>query len=480
MEALWPMRLQLHCLVGNQATCVDPLHIRVLRLLLPALLLLSLYCCVMTPEPSTLDPVEFHATSIYGDESASGIVPESTFLYTGEYPFPGISTDQLRGSRCTTVSEDHGEEQTTDSLQNTEEASIESSEYQKQETVSQLGVAMEDQLPAAYKHGVGVDCSRGIVLAPRAIPGMLYDTRLIRTMFHTRFSARNAAERPLFVGADKNSADQSVGSRTLAYKFGDMLILVFGTATKTETLSSSTVVGQPNADIKDEERRIQRGRRGRRARVRAKASKKNSLHSENTSQSNNPFSAHEAQNIEQTILRYAESLHAATWRDSRDVETQRKSEMQLAEQRRIPPYVYQSKGVLPITHTSYRHYTMPTNLSYAGYLYSEMTVQGGKDIKRMNSSKNGLSPLPNNVRHALDVVSSEIERTLYSNDVAVCVRMQDKGWVSGSSLENHTYLPTQCYCVIDQPNATLADAQNLLSRISHRAVSQNMSPINFS
>ncbi|KAJ2084035.1 hypothetical protein H4R24_000384 [Coemansia sp. RSA 988] len=331
-------------------------------------------------DPLTADSAELDSPSIYGVDTASGIVPESTFLYTGDYPFPGILADQPRSSRRTAAvaaASGCGDEQTTEPVQSADDDSLESNEQIQQETVSQLGVAMEDHMPAAYEHGVGVDCSRGIVLAPRAIPGMLYDTRLVRTMFHSRFSARNAAERPLFVGADKHSADHGVCSRTLAYKYGDMLILVFGSPPKPETSSSSTAREQPAADLKENECQIHRGRRGRRAHERAKASKKDQQQSKMAQQSNvHPFSAQEAQDIEQAILRYAESLQAATWRDSREVEAQRKSEVQLAEQRRIPPYVYQSGGsVLPITRTSWRHRTMPLNRSYAGYLCTEMTLQ---------------------------------------------------------------------------------------------------------
>ncbi|KAJ2809534.1 hypothetical protein H4R20_000036 [Coemansia guatemalensis] len=308
-------------------------------------------------EPLTADSAELQAPSIYSVEAASGIVPESTFLYTGDYPFPGMPADQPRGThRTPAAASDYGDEPTAEAVQNADDVSLKSNEQRQQETASQLGVAMEDQMPAAYEHGVGVDCSRGIVLAPRAIPGMLYDTRLVRTMFHSRFSARNAAERPLFVGADKHSADQGACSRTLAYKFGDMLILVFGSPPKPDASSSAAIrqqQQQPAADFKEDERQIHRGRRGRRARVREKAAKKDLQRLENPAQSNiQPFSVQEAQDIEQAILRYAESLQAATWRDSREVEAQRKSEVQLAEQRRIPPYVYQSGGgVLPVTRT---------------------------------------------------------------------------------------------------------------------------------
>ncbi|KAJ2821160.1 hypothetical protein IWW50_004752, partial [Coemansia erecta] len=243
--------------------------------------------------------------------------------------------------------------------------------------------------------------------------------------------------------------------------FGDLLFLAFGAQ---EAASDPKVTEQPNAageagsTVQENTRRRRRGRRA------------NRLPREAERQPDaRPFTSNDALAIEASVLRYAESLHAATQRDARDVSATRAHEMQLARQRRLPPYVFQTRrGVHRATHTSWQHphaEHIPSNRSYAGF--AEEYHAPGRRQSRSKSDNAGES-LPASVRHALDVVNVE---TQHGGDIAVCVRMQDKGWVAGS-LESEC----RCFCVVDQPKATLADAQSFLTRISLRAASfQNLS-----
>ncbi|KAJ1858682.1 hypothetical protein GGF49_000484 [Coemansia sp. RSA 1853] len=358
------------------------------------------------------------AESIFGDSphGSSGTDLASTFVFTGEYPFPGIAhVDTNHGSNAIdqdSNAESHGE------------------------TASQLGRAMDDDLPSAYAHGVDVDPSRGIVLAPRAVPGMMYDTRLVRLLFHSSINQSGAADLPLHIRG--GPADSHGGCRVFAYKFGDLLFLALGAAPATDA--------NPR-DVEDTKASDTRRRRRRRARPVKPAPTAES-------ESIDKFTKSEARAIEASILRYAESLHAATQRDARDASKQRVHEAQMARTRRVPPYVSQSmSGGLPQTHTSWRNEHIPTNQSFMGFVG---TACDAGDTEARDKSADVLTA---GVRQALRVVRSE---TLQQS--TVCVRMHDKGWVAGqhSSFE-------RSFCVVDQPNATLADAQTFLSRISRRA-----------
>ncbi|KAJ2388505.1 hypothetical protein GGI23_006041, partial [Coemansia sp. RSA 2559] len=106
-------------------------------------------------------------------QSSSGINMDSTFLFTGEHPFPGAGAGLAReGIDKSQLPANNRAEHIL--VNNTEEST--SSEPNNQETIDQLGIAMDEEMPAVYEHGAGVDGSRGVVLAPRAVEGMLYDT----------------------------------------------------------------------------------------------------------------------------------------------------------------------------------------------------------------------------------------------------------------------------------------------------------------
>ncbi|KAJ2502624.1 hypothetical protein GGH96_000910 [Coemansia sp. RSA 1972] len=351
------------------------------------------------------------AESIFGDSphGSSGTDPASTFVYTGEHPFPGLAP--------------------ADANHNSNVIDQDSNEESHGETASQLGRAMDDDLPLAYPHGVDVDSSRGIVLAPRALSGMMYDTRLVRLLFHSSINQCGAADLPLHI---RGTADTH-GCRVFAYKFGDLLFLAFGAAPVLDS----------NPQNVEDTRASDTRRRRRRPRP---------FKPTPTAESGcDKFTESEAREIEASILRYAESLHAATQRDARDARKQRVHEAQLARTRRVPPYVHQSmSGGLPQTRTSWNEH-IPTNQSYMGFVGTACDT--GDTESRDKSLDMSVG-----VRQALCVVRSETEQS------TVCVRMHDKGWVAGQ----HS-LSERSFCVVDQPNATLADAQTFLSRISHRA-----------
>ncbi|KAJ1958958.1 hypothetical protein GGI12_004592, partial [Dipsacomyces acuminosporus] len=182
-----------------------------------------------------------------GEDYASGIDLSSTFLFTGESPFPGFPA-QSSQAKCSRSTGDRRPSR-PEHIRVDEEAQGASSEVgdeagaggaagesgKRMETINQLGMAMEEELPAVYEHGIDVDLSRGVVLSPRAIPGMQYDTRLIKLMHGQQLSgaestASSVADSPLFSElADHSSTPNgtSIGgaNKTLAYKYGDMLFL---------------------------------------------------------------------------------------------------------------------------------------------------------------------------------------------------------------------------------------------------------------
>ncbi|KAJ1731676.1 hypothetical protein LPJ72_003812 [Coemansia sp. Benny D160-2] len=494
-------------------------------------------------------------------QSASGINMESTFLYTGEHRFPGAAgSDGGVGkakSRGKGKGFDERSQQPASSnraehiLVNGNDEESTEAETGNQETIDQLGLAMGDEMPAGYEHGVNVDGSRGVMLAPRAVEGMLYDTRLVKMLYDDgsdgyrgsrdaqdrqkhQHEHRSAAmvELPLFVGSRDlwqqgplpcDRAMQAIGaptcvediatrcSRTLVYKYGDMLYIVFGAPTS--HYASTDIAGErkgkqaePKADSEDINTSSRRGRRARKDRRRkaaavtpagSLASDEGACADDSHAEKNVCFSSNESLAIESAILRYAESLQAATQRDVGEIRAQQRNEAQLTKQRRIPPYMYHKEEVvgtardagnemedrrggdeynpmqrLSATLTNWQHddATMPVNRSFQGLM------ENRRSKKDKETSKQPPPPplllLPENVRTVLTAVNAELakHREKGDDDVSVCVRMQDKGWVAAQQNRKE-----QTYCVVDQPNATLADAHNFLSRISKRARSLDSS-----
>ncbi|KAJ2385238.1 hypothetical protein H4S02_004430 [Coemansia sp. RSA 2611] len=391
--------------------------------------------------------------SLFDDQPASGIDPASTFLFTGEYPFPGLAAadgePRPRAADHICVagnSEDDHDGSTA-----------------REETAGRLGAAMDEEMPEAYRHGEGVDCSRGVVLAPRAVAGMLYDTRLVRLLFD---SAINAGERALFVELGGGCATDSCSSRcsrTLAYKFGDLLFLVFGpTPSARPPAKSAKARGkEPEHAPARRNQRRQRRRNGAQPHVDAERVPRQP--------DAQPFAAGEAQAIEAAVLRYAQSLQLATQRDAAETAAQIQHETQLAQQQRLPPYVYQPRTQLALsaTRTSWAQYReqIPSIRSFAGYVRTSADPLQARHAGRSRRRGGVLDTcLPANVQRALDAVRAELAGG--EETATVCVRMQDKGWVA-AELTTHAH----CFCVVDQPKATLADAQSFLTRISLRAAS---------
>ncbi|KAJ2658672.1 hypothetical protein IWW48_003911 [Coemansia sp. RSA 1200] len=496
-------------------------------------------------------------------QSASGINMESTFLYTGEHRFPGAAGSDRGIGKVKPGGKGNGfddrSRQPASSnraehiLVNGNDEESTEGEAGNQETIDQLGLAMGDEMPAGYEHGVNVDGSRGVVLAPRAVEGMLYDTRLVKMLYDDgsdgyrrsrdaqdrqrhQHEHRSAAmvELPLFVGSKDlwqqgplpcDRAMQAIGaptcvediatrcSRTLVYKYGDMLYIVFG-APKSH-YASTDIAGEhkgkqaePKADSEDininiNSRRGRRARKDRRRKATASTTTAGSLASDegacaDTSHAEKDvrFSSNESLAIESAILRYAESLQAATQRDVGEIRAQQRNEAQLTKQRRIPPYMYHKEEVvgtardagnemedrkgsdeynqvqrLSATLTNWQRddATMPVNRSFQGLMENRRSK---KDTETSKQQPPPLLLLPENVRTVLTAVNAELakHREKGDDDVSVCVRMQDKGWVAAQQ-----HRKEQTYCVVDQPNATLADAHNFLSRISKRARSLDSS-----
>ncbi|KAJ1831706.1 hypothetical protein LPJ63_004090 [Coemansia sp. RSA 2711] len=337
----------------------------------------------------------------------------------------------------------------------------------REETAGRLGAAMDEEMPEAYRHGEGVDCSRGVVLAPRAVAGMLYDTRLVRLLFD---SAINAGERALFVELGGGCATDSCSSRcsrTLAYKFGDLLFLVFGPAPNARPPAKSAKARgkEPEHAPARRNQRRQRRRNGAQPHVDAERVPRQP--------DAQPFAAGEAQAIEAAVLRYAQSLQLATQRDAAETAAQIQHETQLAQQQRLPPYVYQPRTQLALsaTRTSWAQYReqIPSIRSFAGYVRTSADPLQARHAGRSRRRGGVLDTcLPANVQRALDAVRAELAGG--EETATVCVRMQDKGWVA-AELTTHAH----CFCVVDQPKATLADAQSFLTRISLRAASMQSS-----
>ncbi|KAJ1950055.1 hypothetical protein FBU59_000856, partial [Linderina macrospora] len=333
------------------------------------------------------------------DSEPSGTDPTSTFLFTGASAFPGLPQPG-------NVPQDN------DRPEHILADDLDADGVSNGETISRLEEAMEEGIPEVYEHGIDVDVSRGVVLAPRAIAGMQYDTRLVKLMFQTTEDMADSpmpAEMPLCVG-------DSV-ARHFVYCFGDLLFIVFG---------------QPAESTEEEEESA--GRSGRRRGGRRNASKRRETFD------SVKFSSRDCQQIETTILRYAENLQATTKRDYTDISAKRRAAINQAKTRRIPPYIHMDKTE-HLARTNWKHDgALPMNQNFAGYVSDEV-----------RSSGNGLA---SNVRRAISVVQGE-----QRGGAMVCARMQDKGWVAGMDR-----CQFECVCVVDQPKATLADAQTFLSK----------------
>ncbi|KAJ2688577.1 hypothetical protein IWW39_002128 [Coemansia spiralis] len=395
---------------------------------------------------------DFDDPSLLSPLPQSGIDASTTFLFTGEHPFPGRPTHlQQHGGETehirVAVTEDEsdiGEREVVDDL----------NEGQRQETISRLERAMDEGMPAAYEHGVGVDSERGVVLAPRGLGGMQYDSRLLKLMYqggsdlttHNSASAgvpvsASAPERALFTSPD--SLDGCC--KTLVYKYGDLLLVLLGPPTS----APAPPVQVPLVGA--------RGARRRRKRAAEQTVQRPDVVTR--------YSGEEALVVEGVVLRYMASLQAAAARDASEVLALRRSETQLALHRRIPPYLYQGR-THRLTRTNWRHddSMVALNRSYAGFYLSAVESEGSA----ANNGEVNPAPLPANVRRTLSVVNTEIANNRGKN-MAVCVRMQDKGWVAAMSHDLGG--GSECYCVVDQPKATLADAQTFLTKLSRRAAS---------
>ncbi|KAJ2745482.1 hypothetical protein GGI20_002147 [Coemansia sp. BCRC 34301] len=323
---------------------------------------------------------------VLADDYASGVDAATTFVFTGEHVFPGVSSVQRQYH--------------VDDV----------------ETVSLLGSAMDDRLPAAYAHGVDVDADRGVVLAPRGHVGMQYDSRLLRLTHVTP-----APDRPLHVTCSGHYG----GSRTLAYKYGELLIMVFG--------EPSPAASAP-ALARGANRRNRRGRLGEPLQPMAEPEFAR-------------FDDDVALAIEAVVLRYAAGLLATCARDAADERRVRSAEAQLLRARRVPPYMIVEHGQ-SLLRTNWVDGVAPVNRSFEGF--------------HGESGNPEPLPLTVNVRRALSVVNAEIAH----QQMVMCVRMKDKGWVAASSS-----VAAECYCVVDLPNATLADALAFLNKLEKRAIS---------
>ncbi|KAJ2449285.1 vacuolar fusion protein ccz1 [Coemansia sp. RSA 2336] len=398
------------------------------------------------------------AESVLGDEGVlspgnlAGVDLSSTFLYTGELPFPGLQpAEGDAGTRALQADRWQMEARSGSGSSSSGEEG-QQPHGNVEGAGSQLDLALNEEMPAGYRHGNGVDVARGVVLAPRGIAGMQYDTRQLHKLFADSGMGASkegaALEQPMFMkGGGTSDQVQDGYSRTLAYKFGDMLFVVFGPLHASD--NAAAINEERSAQLHEAAEQRRAGGRKRRQRMAARHREAQGSDYARHKQ----YSGDEASRIEATVLRYAESLLAATERDAREAAQEQAREEQLAKRGRIPPYVSQSKGEKTVTRTSWEHNALVVNRSYAGYMGTRATNE------RLFARKRTLER-EKEMHQELMVVGEEIARA----NVLLCVRMQDKGWVAGSSdgLSN-------ALCVIDQPKATLVDAFNFLTRISHRA-----------
>ncbi|KAJ1722407.1 hypothetical protein LPJ53_003166 [Coemansia erecta] len=375
--------------------------------------------------------------------SVSGVDPSTTFLYTGEHPFPGMSTKPTDRSHVHRQSEDavRNYDGYSDNDENDigEDAGVDAN---AEETSSRLELAMDEEMPSVYEHGVNIDTSRGLVLAPRSISGMMYDTRLLRALYSTSSEADGICELPLHMqNSSANLPSDDRACKTLVYKYGEMLFFVFGHSS-TDSHAEAAAAETGTTAILSEQVTSMQSRRKMRAQQRrgGGGGRKNIM--QGSAQVSDRFSASEAHRVEEVLLRYAESIHAATLRDSEEIEAHNAT----VTKQRIPPFVSMDNA-RRLVQTNWAP-SVPLNRSYLGF------VQDHQDTKHIPSELK----LPSNIRMTLEISNIELERDGNTN---VCVRMQNKGWVAAASRDQ-----TVCYCVVDQPKATLADAQTFLARAS--------------
>ncbi|KAJ2884228.1 hypothetical protein IWW38_005452, partial [Coemansia aciculifera] len=359
--------------------------------------------------------VEEEEETVDDDAWESGVDASMTFVYTGEHAFPGLAPALPKRE------EDEGEEE-------------------EEEPARHLVRAMDEDMPSAYEHGVGVDISRGVVLAPRGLSGMQYDSRLLQRMYHGDDSS---CERPLWMSGDPRDS----ASKTLVYKYRDLLFVLLGPPEP--SLSSSSSLPPPSMPSSSSAGRQRR---------RGKRQQQQQGWKEEGVEKTLRFSGDEARAIEAVVLSYAASLQAATARDARDVVAQRRSEVVLAERRRIPPYVFQSNQ-RHLTLTNFSGQMVALNRSYAGFhSFKDEEAEEGSSDQRGGGN--------NTVRRPSALLLSVVNAEIGNNRSAcVCVRMQDKGWVTALAQRDDGV----CFCVIDQPNATLADAVTFSQNLKNRA-----------
>ncbi|KAJ1878448.1 hypothetical protein LPJ57_003406 [Coemansia sp. RSA 486] len=264
-----------------------------------------------TSSANAVGRVEPLAT-VFEHSTVSGTDPSTTFLYTGEHAFPGMESagEHRVRPRLYSGDSDSGSESGSDDL--------------RDETSCRLGAAMDDELPSGYEHGVDVDPARGVVLAPRAVPGMLYDTRVVHQLYPTATAQSSAIdpailpELPLHMGAsDEDNDDSSNVCRTLVYKYGQMLYFVFGRSSSSG--SSSQIPGAQQNPPTMYKRNTNKKKQQRKQQVGA-ARRSNWLQQTAIQQQVSRFDGEESLAIEQVVLQYAEKLHAATARDVDETE----------------------------------------------------------------------------------------------------------------------------------------------------------------
>ncbi|KAJ1799042.1 hypothetical protein LPJ75_006733, partial [Coemansia sp. RSA 2598] len=178
--------------------------------------------------PSTVATHAEPLMTVFEQDVESATDPATTFLFTGEHAFPGMEPS------ATATSVDGGSEYSGHpATQRAEEnGSGSGGDQDDQETSSRLGMAMVEEMPSVYEHGVNVDRSRGVVLAPRGIPGMQYDTKQLHRLYNPgtqtgAYEQTTFPEIPLFMRPSQDTNADGM-CRTLVYRYGQMLYFVFG------------------------------------------------------------------------------------------------------------------------------------------------------------------------------------------------------------------------------------------------------------
>ncbi|KAJ1642816.1 hypothetical protein LPJ64_005370 [Coemansia asiatica] len=387
--------------------------------------------------------------AVFEQDTASATEPATTFVFTGEHVFPGIAAPE-------SVSADGAPSQMHRRAWEAEEHDG-SSDQDEEETSSQLGTAMDEEMPSVYEHGVNVDIARGVVLAPRALSGMQYDTRLLHQLYGAAMQTganeqTMFPELALFMGP-KDSANADGMCKTFVYRYGQMLYFVFGQSSARLTEDEESTASQ-KTQLPSMYKRNTKMKKQRKLGA-AIGARRGNWQQNVTAQSR--FSGEKSLRIEQAVLQYAEQLHAALARDVEEMQVHRVTAAQ-GIKHRVPPYFYlQSPRATMLTNRPCS-YSLMLGRPYLGLVdtgdvsaataAAAAAAAGGRKVEDDSLSLNA--------RLSLKMVCAELER----GRAEVCVRMQNKGWVAG--LRSSDAL---CFCLIDQPKATLADAQTLLTRI---------------